>query len=58
MVDMPKNTLTIRDYMTIIEALDSAKRELQRTAELSYSDEPPEVEMIETIIEKVKNIVP
>ena len=53
-MDMPKNNLTVRDYIMIIEALDSAKRELERQAERNNDPYPPEVEQLEQLIEKVK----
>ena len=56
MKDMPKTNLTIRDYMKIIEALESAKRELERTAWRSDEPMPPEVEELNELIEKVLNV--
>lgn len=55
-MDMPKNNLTVRDYIMIIEALDSAKRELERQADRNNDTYPPEVEQLEQLIEKVKNV--
>lgn len=52
-MDMPKNNLTVRDYIMIIEALDSAKSELERQADRNNDPYPPEVEQL---IEKVKNV--
>lgn len=54
--DMPKNNLTVRDYIMVIEALDSAKRELERQANRNNNPYPPEVEQLEQLIEKVKNV--
>lgn len=48
--------VTVRDYIMIIEALDSAKRELERQAERNNDPYPPEVEQLEQLIEKVKNV--
>lgn len=56
MNEMGKTYLTIRDYITIIEALDASKRQLEREAERSNNPNPPEVEMLEQLIEKVKNV--
>ncbi len=55
-MDMPKTNLTVRDYIMIIEALDSAKRELERQADRNNNPYPPEVEQLEQLIEKVKNV--
>lgn len=55
-MDMPKNNLTVRDYIMIIEALDSAKSELERQDDRNNDPYPPEVEQLEQLIEKVKNV--
>lgn len=51
-----KNNITIRDYIMIIAALDGAKRDLQRQAERNNTEDPPEVEQLEELIEKIKNV--
>lgn len=48
--------VTVRDYIMIIEALDSAKRELERQADRNNDPYPPEVEQLEQLNEKVKNV--
>lgn len=55
-MEMPKTNLTVRDYIMIIEALDSVKRELKREADRNNEPYPPEVEQLEQLIEKVKNV--
>lgn len=57
MNEMPKsNNLTVRDYMMIIECLDSQKRELEKQADRFNEPYPPEVEKLEELIEKIKNV--
>lgn len=56
MENMAKTNLTVRDYIMIIEALDQCKRQLQREADRCNDPEPPEVEQIEQLIEKVKSV--
>lgn len=51
-----KTNLTIRDYLKIIEALESAKKELERTAWRADEPMPPEVEELNELIEKVLNV--
>ena len=57
MNEMPKsNNLTVRDYMMIIECLDSQKRELEKQADRLNEPYPPEVDKLEELIEKIKNV--
>lgn len=57
MNEMPKsNNLTVRDYMMIIEALDGCKRQLEKEADRNNDTKPPEVLMLEQLIEKIKNV--
>lgn len=51
-----RTNLTIRDYMMIIEALDNCKRQLEKEADRTNEPYPPEVDTLEQLIEKVKNI--
>lgn len=56
MDEIMKNNLTVRDYILIIEVLESAKNELEREADRNNNPYPPEVEQLEQLIEKVKNV--
>ena len=51
-----RTNLTIRDYMMIIEALDNCKRQLEKEADRTNEPYPSEVDTLEQLIEKVKNI--
>ena len=61
-MDMPKNNLTVRDYIIILQALEGVKLKLVDEVPILDEDQIPrhttEIEKIEELIEKIKNVTP
>ena len=59
-MDMPKNNLTVRDYIIILQALEGVKLKLVDEVPILDEDQIPqhttEIEKIEELIEKIKNV--
>lgn len=59
-MDMPKNNLTVRDYIIILQALEGVKLKLVDEVPILDKDQIPrhttEIEKIEELIEKIKNV--
>ena len=59
-MDMPKNNLTVRDYIIILKALQGVKLKLINEADTLEENQIPrrmtEIDTIEELIEKIKNI--
>jgi len=57
MDEIMKNNLTVRDYIMIIEVLESAVDELERQAlRNGYQSNPSKVEQLKELIERIKGI--
>lgn len=55
-MDMPKNNLTVRDYIIILQALEGVKLRLVNEVQILDEDHTTEIETIEELIEKIKNV--
>ena len=59
-MDMPKNNLTVRDYIIILQALEGVKLKLVDEVPILDEDQIPrhttEIEKIEELIGKIKNV--
>lgn len=57
-MDMPKNNLTVRDYIIILQALEGVKLKLVDEVPILDEDQIPrhttEIEKIEELIEKLR----
>ena len=55
-MDMPKTNLTVRDYIIILQALEGVKLRLVNEVQILDEDHTTEIETIEELIEKIKNV--
>lgn len=59
-MDMPKNNLTVRDYIIILEALEGVRQKLINESDTLEEIQIPrrmnEIDTIEELIEKIKNV--
>ena len=55
-MDLPKNNLTVRDYIIILQALEGVKLRLVNEVQILDEDHTTEIETIEELIEKIKNV--